>query len=68
MDGSASDIDLNGLVAVRDVTKYKQHVKECRDLAARTTRPNERKILEDISDQWEKLAALREHDLIDPDD
>jgi hypothetical protein len=31
-------------------------------------RPNEREILEDIADQWEKLAALREHDLIDADD
>ena len=53
---------------MRNVTKYKQHAKECRDLAARMTRPNERKILEDIADQWEKLAALREHDLIDADD
>jgi hypothetical protein len=52
---------------VRDVAKYKQHAKECRDLAARMTRPEERKILEDIADQWEKLAALREHDLIDGD-
>jgi hypothetical protein len=53
---------------MRDVTKYKQHAKECRDLAARITRPNERKILENIADQWEKLATLREHDLSDPDD
>jgi hypothetical protein len=45
-----------------------QHAKECRDLAARMIRPNERKILEEIADQWEKLAALREHDLIDADD
>jgi hypothetical protein len=50
---------------MRDVTKYKQRAKECRDLAARMTRSDERKILEGIADQWEKLAALREHDLID---
>ena len=53
---------------MRDVTKYKHHAKECRGLAARMTCPNERKILEDIAHQWEKLAALREHDLIDADD
>jgi hypothetical protein len=52
---------------MRDVTKYKQCAKECRDLAARMTRSKERKIFEDIADQWEKLAALREHDLIDAD-
>lgn len=52
---------------MRDVTKYRQRAKECRDLAARMIRSMERIILEDIADQWEKLAALREHDLIDAD-
>ncbi len=53
---------------MRDVTGYLQHAMECRDLAARMTCPKERKILTDIARQWEKLAALRQHDLIDAAD
>jgi hypothetical protein len=50
---------------MRDVARYLQHAMGCRDLAARMNCPEEQKILIDIAHQWEKLAALREHDLID---
>jgi hypothetical protein len=53
---------------MRDVARYLQHAMGCRDLAANMTCPEERKILTDIAHQWEKLAALREHDLIDAAD
>jgi hypothetical protein len=49
---------------MRDVARYLHHAKECHDLAARMTCPEERKILTDIAHQWEKLAALREHDTL----
>jgi hypothetical protein len=45
--------------------RFLQNAKECRDLAARMTRKEDREILTDIAYQWEKLAALRQHDLID---
>jgi hypothetical protein len=53
---------------MRAVGKYKQHAEECRELAAKTVRPDERKILEGIAKAWEKLAGLREHDLVEADD
>jgi hypothetical protein len=49
---------------MRDVAKYKHHAKECRDLAARMTRPNERKILEDIAD-LKRISGLCYRDLKD---
>ena len=52
---------------MRDAGKYRQNAKECRELAARTIHPEEKKILEDIAENWEKLAALRERDVIGTD-
>jgi len=52
---------------MRAVGKYRQQAKECRELAAKVIRPEERKILDDIANAWEKLAALREHDLFEAD-
>ena len=44
--------------------EYKQHAKHCRALAARTTTlPEDKLTLEEIANAWEKVAALREHDL-----
>jgi hypothetical protein len=49
------------------VDTYRQHAKDCRELAAKTFRPEERKIFEDIAKSWQKLAALREYDLVKND-
>jgi hypothetical protein len=48
---------------MRKVEEYQQHAKHCRALAARTTRPEDKVTLEEIAKAWEKVAALREHDL-----
>jgi Zn ribbon nucleic-acid-binding protein len=49
---------------MRTVRQYERHAKETRELAVRMIRREERKILEDIAKAWEKLAALREYDLV----
>jgi tRNA(Ile2) C34 agmatinyltransferase TiaS len=51
-------------IAMRTVRQYERHAKETRELAARMIRREERKILEDIAKAWEKLTALREHELV----
>ena len=49
---------------MRAVAEYLQHAMECRTLAERVTQPQDRKILEELAEAWEKVAALRERDLI----
>ena len=48
---------------MRRVTEYKQHAEDCRALAARMTRPEDKVVLEQIAKAWDKIAALRERDL-----
>jgi len=48
---------------MRRVGEYKQHAKDCRALAARTMRPDDKVILEEIVKAWDKVATLREWDL-----
>ena len=43
--------------------EYKKHAKDCRSLAAKVTRPEDKVTLEEIAKAWEKVAALREDDL-----
>ena len=49
---------------MRAIAEYLQHAIECRTLAKRVTQPQDRKILEELAETWEKVAALRERDLI----
>ena len=54
---------------MRKLEAYKKHAKDCRALAARTmTRPEDKVTLEEIAKAWEKVAALREHDLHEADE
>ena len=53
---------------MRVIAEYLQHAIDCRTLAERMTQPQDKKILEEIAGAWEKIAALRERDLIDAKD
>jgi hypothetical protein len=50
---------------MRATAEYIQHAIDCRRLAECMTQPQDKKILEEIAEAWEKIAALRERDLID---
>jgi hypothetical protein len=47
--------------------EYRQHAKQCRDLAARTPNPANKKKLKHEAETWAKMAALRERNLTDKD-
>ena len=53
---------------MRAIAEYLQHAIDCRTLAERMTLPQDKKILEELAKAWEKVAALREQDLIDAKD
>jgi hypothetical protein len=53
---------------MRATAEYLQHAIACRTLAERMTQPQDKKILEELAQAWEKIAALRERDLIDAKD
>jgi hypothetical protein len=53
---------------MRAAAEYLQHAIACRTLAERMTQPQDKKILEELAQAWEKIAALRERDLIDAKD
>jgi hypothetical protein len=53
---------------MRRVDEYKQHAKDCREVAARTTHPQDKVALEVLAKDWDKIAALRKRDLEDADD
>jgi hypothetical protein len=38
---------------------------ECRTLAERIRQPDDKRILEEMAEAWEKMAALRQQDLLD---
>ena len=50
---------------MRAIAEYLQHAIDCRTLAEGMTQPQDKKILEELAKAWEKVAALREQDLID---
>jgi hypothetical protein len=52
---------------MRRVAEYKQHAKDCRTLAAQITQPEDKMALEEMAKAWEKVAALRECDVEEPD-
>jgi len=53
---------------MRRVAEYKQHAKDCRALAAQITQPEDKMALEELAKAWEKVAALRECDVEEPDE
>ena len=53
---------------MRRLDEYKQHAKDCRALAAKATRPDDKLTLEEIAKAWEKVATLRERDLHEADE
>ena len=50
---------------MRAVVDYLKHALECRTLAERMTQPDDKRVLEEIAKAWEKIAALRQQDLVD---
>jgi hypothetical protein len=53
---------------MRRMAEYKQHAKECRTLAAQITQPEDKMALEEMAKAWDKMAALRDRDLEEPDE
>jgi hypothetical protein len=52
---------------MRLVAEYLKHAEFCRTLAD-MAQPQDKKILEELADKWERVAALREQDLIEAKD
>jgi hypothetical protein len=50
------------------MAEYKQHAKECRTLAAQITQPEDKMALEEMAKAWDKMAALRDRDLKEPEE
>ena len=50
---------------MRVVTKYRQHAKQRRAMAARASNPADKKKLKYEAEAWAKMAALRERNLTD---
>ena len=48
---------------MRKLEEYKKHAKDCRALAAKVTRPEDKITLEELAEEWEKVAERRERDL-----
>jgi hypothetical protein len=55
------------LDAMQVVAEYRQHAKQCRDLAARASRPADKKRLKYEAEAWAKMATLRERNLTTKD-
>jgi hypothetical protein len=49
---------------MRTITEYRRHAEECRRLARQTAGPADRRALEELAETWERLAKLRERDLV----
>jgi hypothetical protein len=58
-------VSLHSLDAMRVVVEYRNHAKQCRDLAARASNPAEKRRLKYRAASWAKMAAVRERDLND---
>jgi outer membrane PBP1 activator LpoA protein len=50
---------------MRRVNEYKHHAKACRQLAGQANLLTDKEIFQKIADAWEKMAKLRESDLVD---
>jgi hypothetical protein len=45
------------------VEQYRKHARNCREIAKRLDRPEDRQMLERLAKAWETLADLRERDI-----
>jgi hypothetical protein len=45
---------------MRTIAEYREYAQGCRDLAARTTDPNDKRALELMATGWDKVADQRE--------
>ena len=45
------------------VEQYRNHARECREIAKRVDGPEDRQTLERLAKAWETLANLRERDV-----
>jgi hypothetical protein len=52
---------------MRAVAEYRKRAKQCRDLAARSSNPGDKKKLKSEAGAWAKMAALRERNLAGKD-
>jgi hypothetical protein len=43
---------------MKKVSEYRQHARECRDMAARTTDPNQRSMLLNMAETWMPSATI----------
>jgi hypothetical protein len=53
--------------ATHTLAEYLKHAEECRRLAELMTAPADKKVLVELAQAWERLAAVRQKD-ITPDD
>jgi hypothetical protein len=53
---------------MRAVIDYIKHAMECRSLAERMTQPDDKRVLQELAQAWEKIAILRQRDLLDAKD
>jgi hypothetical protein len=58
----------SSLRAYRRVAEYQAHANDCRKMAARMARPEDKELLEQLAQAWEKVAKLRKCDLTDGDE
>jgi hypothetical protein len=49
---------------MQTVAEYLRYARECREMAARMSNPNDRKALELQAAAWEKIAKAREEVLL----
>ena len=47
------------------IAEYLRHAIACRELSERMTEPGDKKLFEELANAWERIAALREQDLIE---
>ena len=48
---------------MRTVAEFRKHADECREMAAKLTREDDKKAMELMAKAWEKVANDRERDL-----
>ena len=48
---------------MRTVAEFRKHAEECREMAAKLTREDDKKAMELMAKAWEKAANDRERDL-----
>lgn len=48
---------------MRTVAEFRKHAEECRELAKKQAREDDKKAMELMAEAWEKAANARERDL-----